>query len=154
MTRRSDLRRAEQALTRISRIGTGREAARRRAERSGVHLSRPSISILLALHSTGPQRYNVLAQVTDLEPPLVSREVRDLVTTKLVKRTPDPSDGRAAIVTLTTKGRRTVERHLSAADDIFDETFQGWSAADVNTLADLLERVVDDFRSAPARSSK
>lgn len=144
------MRRAELALTRISRIGNGREAARRRAERSGVHLSRPSISILLALHSVGPQRYGELARLTDLEPPLVSREVRELAEAKLVKRTPDPSDGRAAIVTLTAKGRKAVERHLAAADEIFDETFKSWSAADIKLLANLLERVVDDFRRTPS----
>ena len=149
MARRDSLRRVEQGLIRISRIGNGREAARIRAQRSGVLLSRPSISVLLALHAGGPVRLSVLSKRTDLEAPLISREVRDLAAAGLAKRTADPTDGRAAIVSLTAKGRRTIERYLAGADAIFDETFSTWSASDLAVLADLLERVAADFRRPP-----
>jgi hypothetical protein len=56
MARADDLRRIEQAIIRVTRVGYGREAARIRAERSGVQLSRPSIAILSSLHATGPVR--------------------------------------------------------------------------------------------------
>lgn len=128
----------------------GREAARNRAERSGVHLSRPSIAILSTLRLSGPVRMRELADRTDLEAPLISREVRDLLGAGLVRRRSDPTDGRAGIVELTAKGRRASESYRAATDDIIAETFSGWSAADLRQLADQLERVVTDFARAPA----
>ncbi len=150
MARRDDLRRVEHALTRISRISMGREAARIRAARSGVRLSRPSIAILSTLRLSGPVRMSELSARTDLEPPLISREVRDLLAAGLVRRRPDPTDGRAGIVELTTKGRRASESYRAATDDIIAETFSKWSAAELRQLADQLERVVADFSRSPA----
>ncbi len=120
MSRRDDLRRVEQALIRISRIGNGREAARIRSERTGMFLSRPSVSVLMALQAAGPVRLTDLSHRTDLEAPLISREVRDLGEAGLVRRAADKTDGRALIVALTAKGRRTIERYLAGADEIVD----------------------------------
>jgi len=148
--RRDDLRRVEQALTRISRISMGREAARIRAARSGVHLSRPSIAILSTLRLSGPVRMNELSARTDREPPLISREVRDLLAAGMVRRRSDPTDGRAGIVELTTKGRRASEAYRAATDEIIAESFSKWSAAELRQLAEQLERVVADFSRPPA----
>lgn len=153
VARRDDLRRVEQALSRISRISMGREAARNRAERSGVHLSRPSIAILSTLRVSGPVRLRELARRTDLEAPLISREVRDLLAAGLVRRTSDPTDGRAGIVELTPKGRRASEAYRAATDEIVAETFSRWSAAELRALAAQLERVVADFSRTPRRDS-
>src|SRR5690349_7816368 len=105
MARQDELRRIEHAILRISRIGTGRAAARIRSERSGVHLPRPAISVLSALNAAGPLRLTDLAERTDLELALVSREVRNLEGEGYVRRNADPDDGRASIVTLAAKGR-------------------------------------------------
>jgi DNA-binding MarR family transcriptional regulator len=143
----------EHALTRIGRISMGREAARIRAVRSGVHLSRPSIAILSTLRVSGPVRLRELARRTDLEAPLISREVRDLLAAGLVRRTSDPTDGRAGIVELTPKGRRASEAYRSATDEIIADTFSAWSAAELRVLAEQLERVVADF-SRPPRADR
>jgi DNA-binding MarR family transcriptional regulator len=145
VTRRSDLATIEQSLTRIGRIGQGREAARLRAERSGVQLSRPGISILAALRVRGSLRLSDLGRATSLEAPLISREVRGLVEGGYVHRTPDPSDGRAGIVELTASGHEVSERYREATEGIIAETFDGWSAGDLKALAGLLERVAADF---------
>ena len=154
MARPDDLRRIEQAIIRITRVGYGREAARVRAERSGVHLSRPAIAILSSLQATGPVRLSALAHRTDLEAPLISREVRDLTQAGYVRRSADPTDGRAAIVELTAKGRRTIETYRSATDDIVAEAFSEWSAADLRLLAGLLERVATDSRKQPSDTAR
>jgi DNA-binding MarR family transcriptional regulator len=153
VARRDDLRRVEQALTRISRISLGREASRIRAERSGVHLSRPSISILSTLRLSGPVRLRELSRRTDLEAPLISREIRELMDAGLVRRTSDPTDGRAGIVELTTKGRQASEAYRAATDDIIADTFSRWTAAELRALAGQLERVAGDF-SRPPRPSR
>ena len=134
---------------RIARIGGGRGAARRRAERSGVFLSRPAISIISSLHASGPVRLSHLSDLTDLEAPLISREVARLCSDGYVKRASDPTDGRAAIVALTPKGRRAYTAYREATDDIVIEAFAGWKAGELRTLADYLERVVADVSRKP-----
>jgi len=145
VARRDDLGRVGLCLTRIARIGQGRDAARYRSERSGVFLSRPAMSILACLRTGGPMRLSDLARQADLEAPLVSREVRALVEGGYARRDPDPTDGRAGIVVLTESGRVASESYRAASDDIIAETFAGWSSADLRVLAGLLERVADDF---------
>jgi DNA-binding MarR family transcriptional regulator len=149
VARLDDLQRVEKAIVRIARIGAGRDAARNRAERSGVFLSRPAISIISALHASGPMRLSRLSDLTDLEAPLVSREIARLTAEGYVKRASDPTDGRASIVALTAKGRRAYASYRKATDDIVIEAFAGWRAGELRTLADYLERVVADVSRRP-----
>lgn len=151
MARLDDLQRVEKAIVRIARIGSGRDAARNRAERSGVFLSRPAISIISALHASGPVRLSRLSDLTDLEAPLVSREIARLCADEYVKRASDPTDGRATIVTLTAKGRRAYLAYREATDDIVIQAFAGWRATELRTLADYLERVVSDVSRRPQK---
>jgi DNA-binding MarR family transcriptional regulator len=144
MARLDDLQRVERAIVRIGRAGQSREAARIRAERSGVQLSRPSISIISALHTSGPIRLSLLARITHLEAPLVSRETAALVADGYVSRTPDPTDGRATIVKLTTKGRKAYQKYRDAVDGIVAEAFEGWKGPDLKAFADYLERMAGD----------
>jgi DNA-binding MarR family transcriptional regulator len=149
VSRLEDLRRVESALGRIARVSNGRVAARYRAERSGVMLSRPAITILATLRGSGPVRLSLLARLTDLEAPLISREIRDLVESGHVRRSADPTDGRAGIVELTAKGRRAFQAYRDATDAIIAETFSDWSAADLHELRVLLDRVSEDFARRP-----
>jgi DNA-binding MarR family transcriptional regulator len=149
VSRLDDLQRVEKAIVRIARVGSGREAARNRAERSGVHLSRPAISIISALHASGPVRLSRLSDLSDLEAPLVSREIARLCESGYVKRAADPTDGRASIVSLSPKGAKAYAAYRQATDDIVVEAFAGWKAAELRTLADYLERVVHDVVRRP-----
>ncbi len=149
VSRVDDLRKLDQALTRINRISTGRVAARTRSDRSGVMLSRPAISILGALHSSGPVRLSSLARLTGLEAPLISREVKELSDGGYVQRSSDPTDGRAGIVELSPRGIETWSRYRRAADDINAETFSQWSSEDLRALRVFLERVARDIAAGP-----
>jgi DNA-binding MarR family transcriptional regulator len=154
VSRLDDLRRVELALSRIARVSNGRVAARYRAERSGVVLSRPAITILATLRSSGPVRLSLLARLTDLEAPLISREIRDLVESGHVRRSADPTDGRAGIVELTAKGRRAYQAYRDATDAIVAETFRDWSGTDLHELRLLLDRVAEDFARRPGRAER
>jgi DNA-binding MarR family transcriptional regulator len=154
MSRLDDLRRVEEAIARIGRISLGRDAARHRAERAGLSLSRPAIKILASLRKVGAVRLSSLARVADLEAPLVSREIRELVADGYVRRTADPTDGRAGIVELTAKGEQAYLRYRSATDEIIAETFADWNGADLRALRDQLERVADDFARPPSSGSR
>jgi DNA-binding MarR family transcriptional regulator len=145
VSRRDDLRKVDRALTRIARIALGRQAARHRSQRSGVQLSRPAIGILACLRVRGQMRLSDLARDADLEPPLVSREVRLLVEGGYVRRSAHPTDGRVGIVELTDLGRSTSEAYRATADEITAEVFARWSASEIKQLAAQLERVADAF---------
>ncbi len=148
VSRLDDLRHVEAALNRIARLSTGRLAARARVERSGVELSRPAITILGALRDSGPVRPSAISRMTDLEAPLVSRELRDLVAGGHVCRTDDPTDRRAGIVELTKLGLDTWQAHRRATDDAISATFEDWSSEELSDLRRMLERVAGDFANA------
>jgi DNA-binding MarR family transcriptional regulator len=149
VSRRDDLRDIDLSIRQVGRIGRSREAARRRAELSGVELSNPAAAILSALCQRGPMRSSVLAEAADTEPPLVSRELRALVERGYITNEPDPTDGRARIVSITRKGRTAYERFRTATDDITARAFEGWTNDDIHTLSSLLRRMVSDFAKAP-----
>lgn len=149
MTRRDDLRRIERSVTRIARISLGRTAARVRAERSGIDLSRPAIAILAALHQSGAMRLSSLSVQTHLEAPLVSREIRQLEADGYVTRTADPEDGRAAIAEATELGHRTFERYRATTDAIIAETFSAWDDDELDALVRHLERLEAAFITKP-----
>jgi DNA-binding MarR family transcriptional regulator len=146
-----DLRRVEQALTGIARIGNGKAAASARSERSGVRISRPGVAVLAALVRAGSElRVKDIVDGTGLETPLVSRELTQLVADGRVVRRTDPDDGRATLVALTGRGRDDFAAYRSATDEIVAETFADWPSDQLATLAGLLERVLADFARPPA----
>ena len=142
MDRLEELRAVNTAIGRISRTATGRVANRTRAERSGVELSRPALAIVTSLRSSGPVRLTTLARRVDLEPPLISREVRELCDAGVLSRESDPDDGRVSIIGLTSLGEELAIRHRAAVDEMTLETFAGWSMDDIRTFRGLLERAL------------
>jgi DNA-binding MarR family transcriptional regulator len=58
----------------------------------------------------GPVRITDLAELEGLNPTMLSRIVGKLEAAGLVGRTPDPSDGRVAVLAATRKGRDLVGR--------------------------------------------
>jgi DNA-binding MarR family transcriptional regulator len=145
VTRRAQLDRVDQALTRIIRIVGSRASDRLRAERSGVDLPRPALSVLAALYRSGPARLSDLGAATHLEPALVGRSTRALAGDGLLTLERDPGDRRSTIATLTAAGREAFERHRRAADDVLDDTLRGWTPDDLALLADVLDRLASDF---------
>lgn len=149
MARQELLRRVSNSITRVGRIANSREAARIRAERAGVEVSRPGSAIMGALHAGGPMRASETARRTDLEAPLVSRELRKLEAEGYVSRRSDQTDRRAGIVALTPAGTEAFVNYRQAADGILAEAFAEWSERDLEVLADQLERVARDFARPP-----
>ena len=59
----------------------------------------------------------------------------------LVSRKADKSDRRAVIVSLTAKGRRTIDDAIQLRLDAADESMQGLSVQEIANLASLLRKV-------------
>jgi DNA-binding MarR family transcriptional regulator len=143
--RKDDLRRVEQAITRIGQIGGGKDAAKVREARSGITVSRPGIAIMAALARNGELRVGEIAHIAHLETPLVSRELNRLVSEGYALRQPDADDGRVARVILSERGLAAYKSYRQATDDIIAETFSEWRSDELRVLASNLERVLSDF---------
>jgi DNA-binding MarR family transcriptional regulator len=116
-------------------------------------LSRASWDVLAALRRVGePYRlsptelYRSLMRTSGT----ITHRLRRLETKRLVRRSGDPEDGRAALVELTPAGKRLVDR--VAAEHLANERelLAGLNTSERNELADLLRKLLLAFeREAP-----
>src|SRR4051812_24849935 len=72
--------------------------------RSFRELSRTAVSVLAGLRDSGPQRITELAAGEGVAQPTMTNLVGRLERDGLVERTPDPDDGRAARIAVTSEG--------------------------------------------------
>ncbi len=101
----------------------------------------------------GPRRIVDLAHGLDVSKQAASQTVADLEARRLVRRRPDPDDGRAALVELTARGRKvlaTARRfHASYEDGLIERLGVRRSTA----LRQALESIVDAELSPEERAS-
>ena len=72
---------------------------------TGSGLTRTQFSVLGALVHRGQLRLGALVDLEGLNPTMLSRIVGALETAGLLRRTPDPADGRAVVLEVTGDGR-------------------------------------------------
>jgi DNA-binding MarR family transcriptional regulator len=82
---------------------------------------------------------------------VASRHTAELVQSGLLRREPDPADGRAARLQLTDPGRLCLAALRAQNADWIAAALADWSPADVATAAELLHRLADDLHTALAR---
>jgi DNA-binding MarR family transcriptional regulator len=132
----------EQLATEVStllRLMHPIKAAAAREGESGFGPDRSAMLLLFPLmHS--PQRPGTLAELAHADPSTISRQVAELVRRELVRREPDPSDGRASLLAITDAGREVCERLRKLRRDLLAAAVAGWSDAELGTLAELLSR--------------
>lgn len=103
---------------------------------------RPHLYLALArIRDLQPVRISDLADVIDTERSTVSRQVAELTSLGLVSRSPDPDDGRAAVLSLTEEGQAVMGRVYEAWYAALDEMLGDWSPRDRARLLVLLERL-------------
>jgi DNA-binding MarR family transcriptional regulator len=73
-----------------------------------VDVGHGALSLLSLLTKEGPQRLGALAGAEGVSPPSMTRIVTSLEELDLVRRTPDPEDGRASLVEATRAGEQLV----------------------------------------------
>ncbi|WP_432558965.1 MarR family winged helix-turn-helix transcriptional regulator [Granulicoccus sp. GXG6511] len=97
------------------------------------------------LSQLGPTRNRDLAAACGLDASTVSRQVRSLEEAQLIDRCPDPADGRAHLVSLSSEGSRRVAEAKARRLGIVTERLADWSPDDVITLAALLSRLAREI---------
>ncbi|WP_447757299.1 MarR family winged helix-turn-helix transcriptional regulator [Sphingopyxis fribergensis] len=86
-------------------------------------------------------RQGPLAELIEVEPITLSRMVDRLVEAELVERRADPADRRAWQLYLTPRASELLHGMRPIADALTAEAIEGLSAAEVDQLVGLVERV-------------
>jgi|SRR5277367_4378777 len=123
-----------------SRLRTvvGKLSRRLRPTLAGTGLTPTRISVLFSVVRLGPLRLSELAEVEGLNPTMLSRAIGEMVEQGLVRRVPDPEDGRAALVDATRAGKQMRERILAERSDVLSVQLGQLSAAERQALEEAL----------------
>ncbi|WOC11845.1 MarR family winged helix-turn-helix transcriptional regulator [Gordonia sp. MP11Mi] len=95
----------------------------------------------------GSIRASELAAVMSADPSTTSRHVAQLVDAGLVRRGPDPDDGRACLLELTDDGVKRVGQLSAQRRQNIGSIVADWPDGDFGTFADLLTRFVDSVEA-------
>jgi DNA-binding MarR family transcriptional regulator len=128
--------RANRAVVTLARAHRARAADLLRA--LGLHPGQEVL--LLVLADLGPTSPGRLAATMSIEPPTVTKMVQRLEAGGLVRRDPDPDDGRSTLVSLTDVAHQRLEGVDEAWRTLAQETFGTLAEAERLTLVGLLER--------------
>jgi len=101
--------------------------------------------LLAQVDELGPARIGALARADHCSQPAMTTQVRRLESAGLLTRIPDPADGRAVLVSLTSSGRRALDEiraarasALAPVIDRLDARERERVRAALHTLTDLL----------------
>ena len=104
------------------------------------------LSVLMSLDGEGPGTVTALARAEGMRPQSMSAIISDLEASGLVSGASDPSDGRRAILSLTSAGRDVLETSRAARQDWLtsriDERLAEDEREQLAIAMELLERLV------------
>ncbi|MFF4733191.1 MarR family winged helix-turn-helix transcriptional regulator [Streptomyces mirabilis] len=141
----TDVAEIERALTRISYLTSRVRQHERLMALAGLPLDRAAVALLRQVADSGSLRPSELANLLSVEASHVTRQVQQLEKTGYLTRVPDPNDRRAQRIELTPAGRDAVDRVRQASCRGMSVALADWSPEDLEQLATLCHRLVDDF---------
>lgn len=150
-----DLDIIEDAITHLHRAVSRRGMWESLVSQAGVDLDRSGALILHMLenHETSEQcRLGMLASKLGVEAPSATRQIQQLEAAGLVRRLPDPKDGRATDIRITPAGRKAARQIKKAKREYLRHILGSWSAKDRRHLAVLFHRLA--IQVAPEQSKK
>lgn len=141
----------ERAITAVVRWAGRTDARRELVGPTADGLSAVDVTMLQLVVDHGPVRASDLADLQGVDKSTVTPQVRRLEERGMLAREPDPSDGRASLLTVTARGSRTNDEIHAAGAAVFDAVLSEWPDGDRRTIARLLSRFADDLahRGAP-----
>ncbi|MCA2218869.1 MarR family winged helix-turn-helix transcriptional regulator [Jidongwangia harbinensis] len=149
---RTSAQQVQDAFTRLMRWAH-RGDVRRSLLGAAAHALSPNDVILLrTITAHGPVRVSDLASWQRVDKSTVTPQVRRLEDRGLVARQGDPGDKRAALLTTTDHGHRTLRDIDQAGVHLFDNALDSWPDPDRRALAALMQRFVDHLADVPQPS--
>jgi DNA-binding MarR family transcriptional regulator len=129
------------------RVLVGRLRRKLREEVAAGDFTEPQISVLSRLEREGPATVTTLARAEGMRPQSMGATVATLVSAGLVSGSPDPTDGRQTVLSLTAAARKAFKAIRAAREDwLFRAIRAKLSLREQKTLAagvELLKRLVD-----------
>jgi len=102
-----------------------------------------SVELLRAVVEAGEIRASDLASALFVTKTSISRYVNEMLREGLLVQRRDPSDGRAALLSVSLEGRRELEEREARRSAWLRDLCRGWPKGDVATLTTLLQRLND-----------
>jgi len=107
-------------------------------------LGGPALSALSVIVFGGPVSLGRLAEAERVRPPTMTRTVQSLETAGLVRREPDPEDGRVVRLSATARGRRVLHAARARRVTALAQDLEKLSVPELQTLDEataVLERL-------------
>jgi DNA-binding MarR family transcriptional regulator len=149
-TQQEESRLTESAVRlRMAIVRTARRLRQEAAGAGGTELSPTAAAALATVDRHGPLSPSELAEVERIKRPTATRTLRQLEEAGLVDRTPDPADGRGALVSVNAAGRERLRRLRGRKNAYLARRMRDLPAEDVEALeraAGILERILEEPR--------
>ena len=123
----------------------GRKTSFESAERVHPSLEPAAYAFLTRLDAIGPSRPSDLATYFRIGKATTGRQLSALEELGLIDRQPDPHDGRAQLLALTTLGKQRLDATRATRRRALHERLSSWPESDLATLAELLHRLNAEF---------
>lgn len=132
---------------------TGR-AARMFNRRVDARLARLGVTsahvpVLRTLADGSARTQTELAQVAQIEQPTMAQMLARMERDGLVRRAPNPDDGRSSLYSLAPRALAKIGAVQGALIETASELFAGFSARELEQLSALLKRAVANLDAAP-----
>jgi len=126
-------------------LGQAAVAAHRLTDHAlaGAGLRRHHFAMLCALEEFGPSSQTDLGRCTSIDRSDVAAAINALADGGHIDRTPDPTDGRRNIITITPAGTALLDRLGILLDQAQDELLHSWTPTERNDLTAQLARILD-----------
>ena len=129
-------------------LTAGMERARRQRQAAAA------LSLLQMVADRQPIRPSEIADLQDVHPSLITRQIRELEDAGHVQVAADPADGRSCLVTLTLAGAGELQRLTQAGLDRFALFVADWQPAEVRTLTALLDKLRNSMAAVAAQEQE
>ncbi|MCZ2823393.1 MULTISPECIES: MarR family winged helix-turn-helix transcriptional regulator [unclassified Modestobacter] len=111
-------------------------------------------ALLVPLEQDGAQRCSALAERAGVDVSVASRQVAVLERSGLVERRPDPLDGRASLIDLSTAGVAALAHTRRLRGRWAVEALADWTEGEAREFSGLLEKLADGLDRAGGRPAR
>lgn len=136
----ANIRALHDALISVISVMNRPDVDERMVHEAGIALDGALFPLLVMIERFGPIGIVELAGRGGRDYTTVSRQVSRLESQGLVERRPDKSDARVRAVVVTRKGQAMTDALDAARERMVRAMFVDWSASEVDTLVNLLQR--------------
>lgn len=103
------------------------------------------LPVLIALHNGVASTQRDLARFAKVEQPPMAQMLARMERDGLIKRNPDPADGRSSQIVLTNAAKKRMPEAITALFQGNSEAMNGFTPAEAAQLIDLLTRLIGNL---------